>query len=91
MKQLKLFLFTIVLTVFAGNKNFAQTTQASISGIILGSNSEPVKDAMVQIRNESTGFKINSLSNIKGAFTFKELPLGGPYTINVTALGYGEQ
>lgn len=91
MKQLQLFLFTMVLTVFVGATNFAQTTQASISGVVLGNNSEPLKDATVQIRNESTGFKTNSLSNFKGVFTFKELPLGGPYTISVTALGFGEQ
>ena len=91
MKQLKLILFSIALTIFVGNKNFAQTTQASISGTVLGADSAPIKDALVQIRNESTGFKTNSLSNFKGVFTFKELPLGGPYTVTVTAFGYGEQ
>lgn len=91
MKHLKLFLFMIALTAFVSNKNFAQTTEASISGVVLGNNLEPVKEAMIQVRNESTGFKTNSLSNFKGVFTFKELPLGGPYTISVTALGYGEQ
>ena len=91
MEQLKLFLITIVLTVFVGNENFAQTTQATISGIVLGTNSKPIKDATIQIRNESTGFKTNSLSNFKGLFTFKELPLGGPYSISVKTLGYGEQ
>jgi len=91
MKQLKLILFTIVLTLFIGNLNYAQTTQASIFGTVLGDNATPIKEAMVQIRNESTGFNTNSLTNFKGVFTFKELPLGGPYTISVTAIGYGQQ
>jgi hypothetical protein len=45
------------------------------SPYVSGNNSEPIKDATVLIRNESTGFKTNSLSNFKGVFTFKELPL----------------
>ena len=89
MEQLKLFLITIVLTVFVGNENFAQTTQATISGIVLGTNSKPIKDATIQIRNESTGYKTNSLSNFKGLVTFKELALGGPYSISVKTFGYG--
>ena len=91
MKKLKQILFTVVLTFYISNSIFAQTTQASISGVVIGSNSAPIKDAMIQIHNESTGFKISSLSNFKGVFTFKELPLGGPYTVSITALGYGNQ
>ena len=45
----------------------------------------------MQVRNESTGFVSKTLTSSKGEFTFKELPLGGPYTVNVTYTGYGEQ
>ncbi|MEJ7587794.1 MAG: hypothetical protein WKI04_09575 [Ferruginibacter sp.] len=31
------------------------------------------------------------MSNSQGAFTFKELPLGGPYTVNFSYTGFGEQ
>lgn len=31
------------------------------------------------------------MSNAKGEYTFKELPLGGPYTVTVTHTGFGEQ
>ena len=91
MKKLKQIMITIALTFFVSNGIFAQTTQASISGVVFGSNSAPIKDAIIKIHNESTGFKVSSLSNFKGVFTFKELPLGGPYTISITATGYGDQ
>lgn len=31
------------------------------------------------------------MTNLKGEYLFKELPLGGPYTIRVTFVGYGDQ
>ncbi|MBE7169156.1 MAG: TonB-dependent receptor [Williamsia sp.] len=73
------------------NKTFAQTTQASISGKVISAERAPQVGASVQVRNESTGFVAKTLTNAQGDFTFKELPLGGPYTITVTYTGYGEQ
>lgn len=69
----------------------AQTTQASISGKILNNEKKPQVAASVSVRNESTGFVTKTLTNTQGEFIFKELPLGGPYTVNVTFSGYGEQ
>ena len=73
------------------NRLDAQTTQASISGTVLNNEKKPQAGASVQVRNESTGFVTKSLTNTKGEYTFKELPLGGPYTVNVSYTGFGEQ
>ncbi|WP_315817924.1 carboxypeptidase-like regulatory domain-containing protein [Paraflavitalea speifideaquila] len=43
------------------------------------------------IKNESTGFTSTTATNAKGDFVFKELPLGGPYYVMVTFVGYAEQ
>lgn len=43
------------------------------------------------MRNESTGFTTGTVTNVQGEYQFKELPLGGPYTIWATAVGLGEQ
>ena len=80
-----------LLCFLMNSKLIAQTTQASISGTVFNSEKIPQVGASVQVRNESTGFVTKSLTNAKGEFTFKELPLGGPYTVNVTYTGYGEQ
>jgi hypothetical protein len=69
----------------------AQTTQASISGSILDREKRPLAGATVQVRNESTGFNTTTSSNARGEYTFKELPLGGPYVLTATYTGYGEQ
>ncbi len=69
----------------------AQTSQAGITGTISDEKKDPIPGATVQVRNESTGFNTTTLTNQKGEYTFKQLPLGGPYTINVTYVGYGAQ
>ena len=83
-------LFLLFACVTAHNLA-AQTTQASIVGIITDENKKPVQGATVQLLNESTGFTTATLTNAKGEYIFKELPLGGPYTIKATSVGYGEQ
>src|SRR5215467_4487902 len=84
--------FILMLFVcLLGIKVNAQTTQASITGIITDENKKPVHGATLQVRNESTGFITSTLTNTKGEYLFKELPLGGPYTIISTFVGYGRQ
>jgi outer membrane receptor protein involved in Fe transport len=90
----KPFFTTLLLLLLAGLTGYklsAQTTQASIIGMITDENKKPVHGASVQLTNESTGFTTATLTNAKGEYIFKELPLGGPYTIKATFVGYGEQ
>jgi hypothetical protein len=84
-------LLFLLLASLTGYKLSAQTTQASIIGVITDDNKKPVNGATVQLHNESTGFTTATLTNAKGEYIFKELPLGGPYTIKATFVGYGEQ
>jgi glycerophosphoryl diester phosphodiesterase len=58
---------------------------------VVNNEQKPQAGASVTVRNESTGFNANTLTNSQGEFTFKELPLGGPYTVTVTYSGFGEQ
>lgn len=81
----------LILSFFIHQSITAQTTQASISGVVSNSEQKPQAGASVSVKNESTGFATKTLTNARGEFTFKELPLGGPYTIVVTYSGFGEQ
>ncbi|WP_316802724.1 TonB-dependent receptor [Pedobacter nototheniae] len=81
----------LLLFCFVHNQAFAQTTQASISGSVVDEQKKPLPGVSVQIRNESTGFTTKTSTNTKGEYTFKELPLGGPYTIKAVYVGFGEQ
>lgn len=72
-------------------KSNAQTTQASISGIITDEQKQSIVGATVLVKNTSTGFTTRTNTNAMGEYTFKELPLGGPYTVQATYTGLGEQ
>ncbi|HEX8677615.1 MAG TPA: carboxypeptidase-like regulatory domain-containing protein, partial [Segetibacter sp.] len=86
-----LFCFVLLLLCFFNEDAFAQTTQASLSGVVLNNDKKPQVGASVSVRNESTGFTTSVLTNAQGEFTFKEMPLGGPYTVSATYIGFGEQ
>lgn len=81
-----------MLTIFFQNQNsFAQTTQASFTGKVTDQDNKPLTGASVLVKNESTGFQTATISNTKGDYVFKELPLGGPYYILVTFTGFTNQ
>ena len=86
-----LFCFVLLFLCFFNEDAFAQTTQASLSGVVLNNEKKPQVGASVSVRNESTGFTTSVLTNAQGEFTFKEMPLGGPYTVSATYIGFGEQ
>lgn len=69
----------------------AQGTQAIITGLVVDQKGETVIGATIQVKNESTGFFTGAITNEKGEYTIKQLPLGSPYTVTASYIGYGEQ
>jgi hypothetical protein len=69
----------------------AQTTQATITGIITDESRSPLPGATVMVRNESTGFTAGTATNAKGEFIFNQLPLGNPYSVTVSSIGFGTE
>ncbi|KQS41352.1 TonB-dependent receptor [Pedobacter sp. Leaf194] len=90
--MVKNLLFAVLLLCFCvSNSLRAQTTQASISGIVTDEQKKPIPGASVQVKNNSTGFTTRTSTNAQGEYTFKELPLGGPYSVKALYVGFGEQ
>jgi len=81
MKKVKIVLGMLFLGL--GTMAYAQTTQASIVGKVTGPGSSAQEKVKVTIVNESTGFRTETETNSKGEYIFKEIPLGGPYTVIV--------
>src|SRR4051812_16889972 len=80
----------IVCVLFSTTTAIAQTTQATISGIVSDQAANALPGATVTVKNESTGFSTGTQTNAQGDFLFKQLPLGGPYTVTVSFIGYAE-
>lgn len=81
MRKVKIVLGLLFLGL--GTMAYAQTTQASIVGKVTGPGSSAQEKVKVTIVNESTGFRTETETNSKGEYIFKEIPLGGPYTVIV--------
>lgn len=88
--RIKQALMLLILLLMPGYM-FAQDDRAVITGIVIDETELGVIGATVQVKNESTGFTTGSITNENGEYTIKQLPLGGPYTIKVSYIGYGDQ
>jgi hypothetical protein len=91
MRKTFFMVWCFVVCTLSSASLFSQSIQASISGFISNDNKSAISGATVVVKNESTGFTSKTVSNEKGEYTFKELPLGSPYSIKVSSVGFGEQ
>lgn len=66
----------------------AQGTDASVRGVVTTANKKPVEGATVTLKNASTGFQATTLTTKDGKYFFRQLPLGSPYSIQVSFVGY---
>jgi len=59
--------------------------------LIKAADGQPLPGATITARNESTGFKTSTVSNVDGRFIIRQTPLGGPYTLTVSYVGFANQ
>lgn len=89
---LRAFVFLCLIGVFcSGTPALGQATDASIRGTVSDENGDPLIGVNVIIENESTGYRTGTITDTDGAFTFRQLPIGGPYTIKATYVGFQSQ
>ncbi|MCU0449582.1 MAG: carboxypeptidase-like regulatory domain-containing protein, partial [Bernardetiaceae bacterium] len=69
----------------------AQSTNASIVGVVNDAKGQPLPGATVQVRNEATGFRTGTATQPDGRYQLRQLPLGGPYTVTVSMIGFAGQ
>ena len=68
-----------------------QDYRAIVQGVVTDETGEGVIGATVLVKNESTGFSAGSITNENGEYIVRQLPLGSPYSISVSYVGYGDQ
>ncbi|PRD52104.1 TonB-dependent receptor [Sphingobacterium gobiense] len=89
-QQALFYVVCFIATMMVGVQTYAQGTQASIRGGITTQAETPVSGATVRVKNESTGFTTTTITNERGNYDLKQLPLGGPYTVTATHIEEGE-
>jgi len=90
-KKWKIRLFPTLLFLLFSSNVFAQATNATIAGLVKDETKFPLTGATVRIENLSTGFKTYSITSETGQFIFQQLPLGKPYSITVSFVGYNSE
>jgi len=84
-------LVLVILLSFSIYNADAQSTDASVTGKVTDEKGVPVPGASVVLRNESTGFRAVTTTTKDGLYNLIQLPLGRPYTITVTYVGFPKQ
>ena len=90
MKKIVFFLFAVLWLPFS---SLAQNTLGKFSGKVLDGNQEnqPLTGATVAVKNESTGYQTGTVTDLEGRFLLDELPLGGPYILEISFVGYAKK
>jgi len=65
-----------------------QTTDATVVVAVRSTGDEALAGATVEVRNTSTGFIARGHTMSDGRATFRQLPLGGPYTVSANRIGF---
>ena len=71
--------------------SWAQNVLATVNGKVVDEQGQPVIGAVVTVKNESTGFSMSTPTRADGSYSFREVPLGKPYTVTAKYIGYGDQ
>jgi len=85
------FLTIIIIVLLSVGTAHAQSTDASVTGKVTDENGVAVPGASVVLRNESNGFRAVTTTNKDGLYNLIQLPLGRPYTITVSYIGFPKQ
>ncbi len=64
---------------------------AALRGRVLSETGAALQGAFVELRDERTGRTKETLTSIEGNFLLLQLQPGGPYTLRVRLLGYGDR
>ncbi len=82
---------TALLTTMATSAAFAQETTGGISGQIVDPTGAPLANATVTAVHEPTGTTATTVTGIDGTYGFRNLRVGGPFTVTVTSAAYPAQ
>lgn len=89
MKQtIKCLLCLFVTVMFVGVSAFAQVTTSSLGGRISDKSGEPVVGAAVVATHTPSGTVYGVITNAEGRYAINGMRSGGPYTVEVSCLGY---
>jgi len=67
-----------------------QATNATIRGTVTDGSGAPLAGATVVVKNNANGFQTGAIANTDGNYQIRQLPLGGPYDVTASFVGYAD-
>lgn len=77
----------VVLLMIAASVN-AQITTSTLSGKVVAANGEAIIGATVQATHTPSGTHYGTVTNMDGLYTIQGMRTGGPYTVEISYIGY---
>lgn len=85
---LRFSLFFLTLLCLVAINAFSQAQPIEITGLVNDHRGAPVGAVSVVAKNTNTGFSAGTTTDSSGRFTFRNLPAGGPYEFELTAVNF---
>ncbi len=81
-------LLALLIVVTTPRLAAAQSGESIVVGAVHEAGGRPIADAQVTARNRATGAQWTLRSSSAGQFAFVQLPLGGPYDVTASRIGF---
>src|SRR5216683_4589475 len=63
-------------------------TGSAVTGTVTEEGGRPIEGASLQLKNPATGDTFTAVTGSSGLYFFDNIPAGGPYIIEASAVGY---
>jgi hypothetical protein len=80
--------FMLLLLFLSVTTAFSQVTTSGMSGRVVSASGEPLPGAAIVAVHVPSGSQYGTVTNVDGRFTLQGLRSGGPYSVNVSFVGY---
>lgn len=81
----------LLVVIAAATSSQAQVTTSNIGGQVKGNNDQPIAGATVRAVHLPTGTVYSAATRSDGRFNIYNVQPGGPYTVEVTFVGFGKE
>lgn len=83
--------FLVLAMLLTATMVSAQVTTASMSGKVVDVSNEPLIGATIRAVHTPTGTTYNTVTQSTGQYQFQNLRIGGPYTVEISYVGFNPE